>query len=58
MKTFTVDTLADVDSLPEPVRHDVRAIWTICCNTWCILTDHEFTAVEAQETLAQLLNQP
>lgn len=54
-QVFTVDADSDVDKLPDTTRAIVNQIWAICPNTWCILTDHDFTHNEAAETLHQLL---
>ena len=42
------------DELPTELRDTLLRIWQLDKNTWCILTDHPFTAQEAQQTLAQL----
>jgi len=51
---YRCDSLADLQGLPEGLQGVVLAIWKECKNTYCLLTDHDFTESEARETLAQL----
>lgn len=51
---YRVDAIEDVRQLPETLRNVVAEIWAVDKNTWCILTDHDFTEAEAKETLEAL----
>lgn len=51
---FTVDTEADLAALPHDLWLTVTAIRRLCPNSYCLLTDHDFTADEATETLDTL----
>ena len=54
---YRLESLAQLDDrnvFPQSLRAIVWQIWCLDKNTWCILTDHDFTEAEAKETLEAL----